>query len=70
MARHASRAPQYAHLNARAKRRGTRLDVQRTAAWRTPAKRARDAGTGTAAQLPAFRPHPVADPVKLRVSAH
>jgi len=31
---------------------------------------ARVAGTPPAARSSAFRPHPLADPVKLRVSAH
>ncbi|ARF85983.1 uncharacterized protein BCN122_I2596 [Burkholderia cenocepacia] len=51
--------PQYAHLTARAPRRGR-------GAARVRAGR----GSGAAMPASAFRPHPVADPVKLRVSAH
>jgi len=69
--RHASREPQYAHLNARAKRRDTRVATGRMRPREAHgATLAQAAGSGPAAASPAFRPHPVADPVKLRVSAH
>ncbi|KVE18817.1 hypothetical protein WJ17_27640 [Burkholderia vietnamiensis] len=75
------RAPQYAHLNARTpSRSGAQRRAEAGAACasrhRTTARAARvdtprparrnPAGSASAA----FRPHPLADPVKLHVSAH
>ncbi|WP_208456379.1 hypothetical protein [Burkholderia vietnamiensis] len=79
------RAPQYAHLNARKTSRNgaqkparhARRDAVRPRAPRVSTRRARRAGTPPAAHRQrigsasaAFRPHPLADPVKLHVSAH